>query len=233
MKLKMAMGEDWFNYLTPFLKSQEFKEIEKRLAEEMQKTNSLLVPSLEKLFEPFRICPLKDLRVVLLNDCPIKKTNVNDGLAFSCQNIGDIPDETKEFFDGIEQDVYDGFRIKQDYDYRRIAKQGVLMLNYSMTLVYKELGLSKGEWIEHYDLWQPFIEHVLLSLCKDNKGLIFIICGRKPRDFASKILMSDHYLFTITHPRDALHFAQQWDTAGVFSLTNQILLNNNNFKIEW
>lgn len=234
MKLKDSIGEDWFEYLSPFLKSKDFLSIQKQITEELSKPNTKLVPSLDKVFEPFKSCPLKDLKVVLLNDTPAKVLDSNDGLAFSSTKyIMDAPLETIEFFDGIEQDCYDGFNIDKDYDYHRVAKQGVLMLNFSMSLIYKEIGIGKGEWYEQYFLWKPFIEHLLFSLAKDNKGLIFILVGKQTRLFAATLLQSDNYVFPIIHPRDAVHFAQQWDTAGVFSLTNEILTNNNNTVIKW
>lgn len=229
MKLRELIGDDWFNFLEVYIRSGFFETLQTKLLEEINNKERILCPSIEYVFEPFKRCPLQDLKVVILNDLPMKKVGINDGLPFSISfdNVG-INDEAIAFWEGIEEDIYDGFILKQEYGYQALAAQGVLMLNCSITIA------KKGEeWIEHYDMWRTFIKYIIHHLCRDKAGLIFIALGKKTREYISPVIKSQNYLLTASHPRKAKHFAQIWDSGGVFSTTNKILKQNQNTEIKW
>ena len=226
------MGDDWFDFFQIFLHSGFFKTLEERLLEEIQKKDTTLVPSLSYVFEPFKNCPLKELKVVILNDIPFKDLKANDGLAFSVSNdkigIMDTPLESETFWEGIELDVYNGFHIKKDYDHHNLAKQGVLLLNCSPTL-----SNIDNKWEEHYDLWRSFIKYTIHKICKEKAGVVFLTVGDKPREYITSVLKSNNYLLTTTHPRDSIHASTAWDSGGVFSTINKILKLNNNLELNW
>lgn len=231
MKLKEFIGEDWFIFLQGFLKTNFFDTLQKDLLKEITAKDSILEPSIEYVFEPFKSCRLKDLKVVILNDHPMKEVGVNDGLPFSISfdKVKDIPLDATYFWEGIELDSYDGLHLKLDYDYHKLAAQGVLMLNCSPTISMKE-----GNWIEHYEMWKKFTWYVLHTISKNNTGIVFITIGDKAREYIKGILKSNNYLLTTTHPRNVgNHFGRVWDSAGVFSVTNEILTLNNNTQINW
>lgn len=239
MKLRQLMGDDWFEYLKTYLKSNFFESLqEKLLAEINKKDGTILIPSLELAFEPLRNCPLKDLKVVILNDRPFFDLKANDGLAFSVsdENVGimDIPLEAESFWEGIEKDEFEGFKLVKDYNYHKLAAQGVLLLNCSPTLSYKKVTErinSENNWTTHYDIWKSYIKYVIHKICSNNTGIIFITFGKKAREYVTPVLKSNNYLLTSSHPRNQL--TVKWDSGGVFSTTNKILNLNNNSKINW
>jgi len=231
------LGDDWFDFLQPFLKSGLFKTLEEKLLLEIKRENSILVPSLSYVFEPFKNCPLKELKVVILNDTPFKDLKANDGLAFSVSNtdigIMDIPLEAECFWEGVELDVCDGFHLQKDYDHHKLANQGVLLLNCSPTLSYIDNKLDTPFWESHYDLWKSFIKYVIYTICKNYTGIIFVTLGSKPREYISPVIKSNNYLLTSTHPRSVSNSSKTWDSGGVFSTINKILKQNNNLELNW
>jgi len=236
MKLRSMIGDDWFIFFQSFLTSGFFKTLEAGLLEEIKKENSVLVPSLSYVFEPFKSCSLKDLKVVILNDMPFKDLKANDGLAFSIlPTVGlmSSPLEGMVFWEGIELDMYDGFHIQKDYDHHKLAGQGVLLLNCSPTLSYIDNKTDKPYWETHYDLWKHFIKYVIHTISKNCTGVIFVTVGIKPREYISSIIKSDNYLLSVTHPRNFVHSRDTWDCAGAFSTINKILKANNNLEITW
>lgn len=230
MRLKELIGEQWFEKLKGFLVSPYFKKIQEGLAEEMQKDLTLVVPSVDYVFEPFKLCPLESLKVIILNDLPYKDLKVNDGMAFStCDKVVGYHNlEGEKFFDGIEEEMYEGLRIEKKTNAAYLAEQGVLLLNACPTYSY-----HNGEWKDHAELWERFTSYLINKLSQDFTGMVFILVGKDVRKYAKLILPTQNYLLTCSHPRDAKHFAMSWDSGGVFEVTNMILKLNNNTEIKW
>lgn len=229
MKLKQFIGEDWFEKLQPFLSSNYFAIIQEKLSDILSTSGTTLVPSIDNVFNPFYYCRYADLKVVILNDEPFEELKANDGLAFSSSNPNvDVHKEAEAFMEGIECDIFDGFKLNKQHDLRYLAEQGVLLLNASLTCTHRD-----GIWYCKDDLWERFTNYVITTIAKDTKGIVFILCGKNVRKYADIILPTSNYLLTCTHPRDAVHFAQTWDSGGVFDITNKILKQTQNTEILW
>lgn len=230
MKLKNLMGEVWFSKLKIFFASPYFNTLQTKLQEEIGKDKTTVVPLLDYMFRPFKLCPYDKLKVVIINDKPLESTKANDGLSFSIQSdfLSDVPSEARAFEEGIEEEMYNGLRIEKNYNLERLASQGVLLINTAMSMSFTE-----GKFIPHTDLWKPFIKYLLMHISKYNSGKVFIFLGKDVRKHVKIILPTANYILTTTHPRDATHFAQTWDSGGIFDVTNQILKQNNKEEIIW
>lgn len=232
--LKKQFDEGWWLKLQPFLLSQHFVNIGKKLKEEAAQ-GFRITPSFDDTFRAFRECKYKDLKVVFLGLDPYPGEGIADGLAFSAKNSWrKEPKSLKYILDSMEKDAYGGFGIgfNEDYlnpDLTRWANQGVLLLNTALSTYVGKTGV-------HLDLWQPFIRYVFHILRENNTGLVYILLGAKAKAWESVIDKERNYVLTAIHPAAcAYQGLKEWDCNKIFSETNRILESNQGVdsKILW
>src|SRR5690606_31835661 len=108
----------------------------------------------------FLSTPISQIKVVIIGMDPyFKKIGdkiIADGLAFSCSNTQKLQPSLEILYNGMEDDLNNGMCLEMDRnpDLSYLAKQGVLLLNSSLTVLENTPG-------SHITLWKPFISKVL------------------------------------------------------------------------
>jgi uracil-DNA glycosylase len=232
MGLESRFEEGWWQKLSPFLLSQQFAHIGQTLRFQAESGISI-TPRFDDTFRAFKECPYKDLKVVFMGLDPYPNTGICDGLAFSSKYTPlSEPASLRYILDAMEQDVYGGFGIGFNEEYRntdlgRWAKQGVLLINTA-------LSTQVGKTGAHIDLWQPFISNLITTLGFYNTGLIYVFFGSQAKQWAAAVPKGQNYVFTVVHPAYcAYKKLKHWDCEHIFSKINKILEQNNKTKILW
>jgi len=214
----------WLRVLEEFIDSHKFSVLMNQLI--AKKVEGVLTPDLNQVFRAFYECPYDKLNTVLVNLDPYPEEGEADGLAFSCGNTNDVQPQLHVIFTEVQKTVY---RYDNWYawepDLIRWAKQGVLLLNLSMTTEIDKIGV-------HKDIWKPFIDYLFQKLIDMNTGLIYIFIGLAASDWAKKIPESN-YKFFCYHPNAALISGDPWNSNEVFVRVNELLESNNGLKIIW
>lgn len=230
--LKDRFEEGWWEKLHPFLLSDKFKAVGAELMRQVQ-LGIPITPSFDDTFRAFKECPYKDLKVVFMGLDPYPHKGVCDGLAFSAKYTPLVePKSLMYILDAMEKDVYGGFGIGFNEEYRnpdlgRWAKQGVLLINTA-------LSTQVGRTGAHLELWQPFIQNLFTTLSFYNTGLIYVLFGSQAKQWKVAIPKGQNHIFTVVHPAAmAYQKATEWDCEGIFSKINEILEKNNQGKILW
>ena len=150
-----GVHEDWI----PILKNPV---LEKNL--ELLKDTDC-VPSLNLIFEWARLTPLRRVRVIILAQDPYPNDNAC-GLAFSCKKAPSVVNIFKALQkSGLVQ------AIPTEFHLRRWAKQGILLLNRSLTT-------ARGKSGAHRDLWMDYTQKIISSIEKMiNREIIFLLWG--------------------------------------------------------
>lgn len=232
MKLQQLFGETWYAHLKDFVKSNDWETIEDFIR--TSKKNKLaLYPAVNYLFRPYAECPMDKVKVVILNNAPYEHEDANDGLAFSISNPDywyKPPAGALAFMEGLENDVHGGLNFNRSYDLHPLTQQGVLLLNASLTIAKDE----NGAWEDHYNVWKPLIKKTLTSLAQNFENIVFIFVGVKDFEALADIIVpTKNYILTVTHPSEANHFAQTYNTANTFKLANALLRSNKIKEIKW
>ena len=211
---------NWDELIESETKKDYFKAIKKVILSDSRSGKSIF-PYPKNYFRALDFCSFEDLKVVILGQDPYHTSGVADGLAFSSGIYTYMPPSLRNIFLEIEDDV--GIK-NQNVSLEGWAKQGVLLLNASLTVEKNKAG-------SHLDIWEPFIqylfENVLVPL-----GVPVVFLGKDAGKYQKYMGIFSHS-FVVSHPASASYKGIDWDSEGVFSKIDQLLLQNNGFSIEW
>jgi uracil-DNA glycosylase len=148
-----------------------------RLMKKLAASKESVCPQTADIFKAFRMCPLGNLRVVILGMYPynniIGGIPVATGIAFA--NRKETPEEyyspslavLKESV--IDYTVPHG-NIIFDPSLEKWEKQGVLLLNASLSCEVGKAG-------SHTLLWRPFMTSLLTKLSTCLPGTVYVLMG--------------------------------------------------------
>lgn len=179
---KRALEEEWgkpyFYELTKFVKN-EYKSSE-------------VYPPGSKIFDAFNLTPLDKVKVVILGQDPYHGPGQANGLCFSVNHDVEMPPSLVNIFREIRSDT--GEIPYHDGDLSRWARQGVLLLNSTLTVSRGRAGSHQGMG------WEEFTDSVIKTLCDTRENLVFILWGSYAIKKGSIIDRSRHLVLTSPHP---------------------------------
>lgn len=231
-KLKQMFGDGWYHLLKDYLGSVSFRNIGERLYR-MSKDKVEITPRFPDTFRAFKECPLNAFHSVVLGMDPYPGRVPNtvhyvaDGLAFSSRNSVTCPKSLQYIFHAIDEDIYGkaGY-YPENFDLKRWANQGILLLNCALSL---PMGEKAGA---HIELWSDFITYVLQSINKERSGIGFILMGSYARNY-KKLLTNDTFgIYECEHPSRA-NYTGKWDHNKVFLGLKGYQKMMNNIDIVW
>jgi len=221
MKLKERLGE-WFN--TP-LRYEFGKYYMKKLHAYIrsERIKYTIFPSNYQVFRALRLTPLDDVKVVILGQNPYPHKAAN-GLAFSCdEKMESIPASLKNIFKEVEDDI--GFQPYHNPDLERWAKQGVLLLNTSLTVRQNQPGSHSV-----YE-WKIFISKIIELVCNKKDPVVFILWGRQAQ-YKSVLIPEHHYVIHAPRPSPYAAYTGFFGSK-CFSRCNEYLKQENKPEIDW
>lgn len=182
-----------------------------------------LCPSSPNIFKAFRVCPLKDCKVVFLGQN--SQQGVATGILFG--NSEDTPeDELSPSLQVIKEAVINyeipHNRIEFDNTLESWAKQGILMISTAFTC---EVDRS------HFDIWKPFTAKLIHNLSSRDRGIIYVLFGNQACSF-KKYIVDSPKIIEVPHPT---YFIKRNKRAlyNVFTELNQELQKLYGQKIEF
>lgn len=221
-KLREQLGDGWAELLIKELEKEYLLEIGQIVAQERQKYT--IYPAKDDVFRAFRLTPFKDVRVVIVGQDPYHNGTA-DGLAFSSRNAH--PQRSLGvIFKAI---AYDGFEPKDNADLSRWAKQGVFLLNTSLTV-------RKGQAGSHSNIgWQRFTAVCIAALSRSPTPTVFMLWGNHAKQFKKYIHPDNHLILESAHPAAELYsgYTAGFVDAGHFQECNDFLQMSGFDPIDW
>lgn len=170
-------------------KFSEFDNIEKKIA---ALSNSEPILPLESntsgVFYALELTPPSEVKVLIIGQDPYPNPDRAQGLAFSFKNNSPADDSLKNMF--IKLNEIDNYEYKNT-DLTCWAKQGVLLLNTSLTFTNKN---STKSWTK---FWKPTVEYIIKKLLeeksKTGKPLVVMLWGRPANEIKSFSYKNDNY----------------------------------------
>lgn len=145
-----------------------------------------------KIFAAFDECPFSEVKVVILGQDPYHGPGQANGLCFSVNPSVPFPPSLRNIFNEIHDDT--GAPIPADGDLSRWARQGVLLLNATLTVEAHQPGSHQGKG------WERFTDNVIRTLSDTRDGLVFILWGSYAQSKAPLIDASKHLVLRSVHP---------------------------------
>ena len=218
----LHLNNDWIEFLQDELESDSFKLILRKI--DLERKIFVIFPKNELVFYAFNKTPLSKVKVVILGQDPYHGKNQAHGLSFSVPNGIKNPPSLRNIFKELNSDLK--IPISENGDLTSWARQGILLLNATLTVREKEAG-------SHQKMgWENFTNAVISKLSTEKEGVVFLLWGAFAQKKAYLIDSEKHYIIETSHPSP---FSAYRGFLGCkcFSKTNVILTKNNQKPINW
>lgn len=149
-------------------------------------------PPASRIFAAFDACPFPEVKVVILGQDPYHGHGQANGLSFSVNPGVRFPPSLLNIFKEVSADT--GAPMPVDGDLSRWARQGVLMLNATLTVAANHAGSHQGHG------WEQFTDAVIKRLSDRREHLVFILWGSYAIRKSKLIDQSRHLILTSPHP---------------------------------
>lgn len=212
----------WKELLKEEFEKTYFKDLSTRVREEYLK--EAVFPHPSKIFRAFEYFDPKDTKVVILGQDPYHTPGVAHGLSFSTESANRIPPSLLNIFKEIELEY--GTSINRDPDLTRWAKQGVLLLNASLTV---KAGLANS----HADYgWHMVTDAVIKALSEKGENIVFMLWGAFAGKKEAEIDCVKHLVLKGPHP-SPLSAHRGFLGCNHFKQANEYLNQNGRGEIDW
>jgi uracil-DNA glycosylase len=180
-------------------------------------------PAKADIFQAYKLCPIDQVKVVIVSQDPYYTPGVSHGLAFSTKNPK-IPPSLMNIFSAIEYDL--DIKPELSGDLTRWAIQGVFLINSVLTV-------EDGKPLSHANRgWEKFVSRSL-KLINNGRPVVFLLWGAKAQSLVLPLLDNNkHYTLQTSHP-SPLSCYRGFLTCKHFSLTNTILTKLGYETINW
>ena len=205
--MKVSIEPSWLEVLQSEFDKEYFIKLTHFVKDEY--SNNVCYPPGGEIFNAFNLCPLPNVKVVILGQDPYHGPGQAEGLCFSVKEGVTLPPSLVNIFKEVKDDVGAVPEIISDKmgkkmyngSLRRWAKQGVLLLN--TTLTVKQ-------------------DHV-----------VFLLWGGPARNKKRLIDTSKHLILESVHPSPLSANRGGWFGNHHFSLCNRWLQQQGMQPIEW
>ena len=220
----MSNIKSWDELFNQIKKEDYGKRLFLFLDEQYQ--NNICYPPKELLFNAFNLCPLNEVKVVIIGQDPYHEPGQAMGLAFSVPEGIKIPPSLVNIYKEIENQ----YQAKLDFtngDLTYLAKQGILMLNAFLSVRAHE-PLSHN--IKEYTL---FFKDVLKCIDSINRPIVFLLWGGNARKLKKFITNPNRLILEANHPSPLSANRGGWFNNNHFIDTNKYLKENGLKEINW
>lgn len=182
-------------------------------------------PPGQLIFNAFNLCPFDKVKVVIIGQDPYHEPMQAQGLSFSVADGVALPPSLQNIFKEISNDL--GKPMPQSGDLTRWARQGVLLLNATLTVRAHQAASHQRHG------WEQFSDAVISTLSSQCDHLVFILWGGYARSKASLIDPSRHLILESVHPSPLSANRGGWFGNHHFSKCNAYLREHNIQEIDW
>ena len=176
--LQREFEQDYFCNLVAFVK-QEY-------------ASGTVFPPGNEIFAAFDATPFDRVKVVIIGQDPYHGERQANGLCFSVADGIQFPPSLLNIFKEIHDDI--GTEIPTSGDLTRWAKQGVLLLNATLTVRAHYAGSHQGKG------WEIFTDAVIRHLAENREHLVFMLWGSYAIKKGAFIDRNRHCVLTSPHP---------------------------------
>ena len=181
-------------------------------------------PKKADIFRAFEYTPYADIKVVILGQDPYHGDDQAHGLSFSVQKPVPKPPSLQNIFKELKSDL--GITPPDHGDLTGWAKQGVLLLNASLTVL-------AGTPQSHSKLgWQTFTDHVIECVNDHPEPIVFLLWGASAGRKAELLDAERHLILQAPHP-SPLSCHRGFLGCKHFSQANDFLTQNERKPIAW
>ena len=209
-QLQDEFEKPYFKQLTEFVRSEYHSQA--------------IYPPAKLIFNAFEQCPFDQVKVVILGQDPYHGPGQAHGLCFSVNDGVDFPPSLRNIFKEIQADT--GATIPTSGNLERWAKQGVLLLNATLTVRAHTAGSHQKKG------WEQFTDAVIHLVADRLENVVFILWGNYAISKGEFIDSRKHLILKSVHP-SPLSASRGFFGNHQFSTTNKYLLEHGKNPVKW
>ncbi len=193
------------------------------LAGEYQQ-GKIIYPAPAAIFRALDLTPVDRVKVVILGQDPYHGPGQAQGLCFSVPAKVAWPPSLQNIFTELTSDV--GVPQPTSGDLSPWAKQGVLLLNATLTVEQAKAGSHQGKG------WERFTDTIIKLINDEKEHVVFILWGKYAQEKGNIIDEAKHKVLRAPHP-SPLSSYQGFFGSRPFSQANEYLLATFQQPIDW
>lgn len=223
MNVMIDIEASWKQYLKSEFEKPYFAKLTENVRNEYK--NGLCFPPAKLVFNAFNLCPFNKVKVVILGQDPYHELGQAMGLSFSVPDGIMLPPSLQNIYKEIHSDL--GKPIPTSGDLTRWAKQGVLLLNATLTVRAHEAN-------SHQALgWQNFTDAAIETINTHREHIVFMLWGGFARSKKRLIDTNRHCIIESVHPSPLSANRGGWFGQHQFSRCNAYLKQYGLGEIDW
>lgn len=221
--MEVEIEPSWKEALAGEFDTPYFKELADFVRDEYK--SATVYPPPKFIFRAFELCPFDKVKVVILGQDPYHGPGQANGLSFAVKDGMTVPPSLRNIFKEIEADIGEPMKNRSG-DLERWAKQGVLLLNATLTVRASSPGSHQNKG------WEQFTDAVIQTLSEKREHLVFILWGNYARGKKPLIDSTKHKVIESPHP-SPFSAHNGFFGSKPFSKTNAYLREHGEVPIDW
>ncbi|GAB4330937.1 MAG: uracil-DNA glycosylase [Bacteroidales bacterium] len=189
-EIRPQIEKGWLSELYNEFQAPYFRDLKSFLVEEKKKYR--IYPPGSEIFAAFNNAPFDKVRVVILGQDPYHGAGQANGLCFSVKKGIPFPPSLRNIFKELKSDL--GIPEPKHGDLTPWAKQGVLLLNATLTVRAGQAGSHQGKG------WEQFTDQAIRLLSEKRENLVFILWGKYAQAKKEMIDWRKHLILQAPHP---------------------------------
>jgi uracil-DNA glycosylase len=219
---KVKINQSWLDRLQSEFNQPYFQKLNQFVQD--QYNHSVVYPDKELIYEAFNQTHFKDVKVVIIGQDPYHGENQAHGLSFSVKNNHKLPPSLKNIYKELSCDLE--VTVPKTGNLTPWAKQGVLLLNATLTVSAKSPGSHQKKG------WEIFTDRIIELISNEKENIVFILWGKYAQN--KGVIINELKHLTIKSPHPSPFSARRgFFGSQPFSKTNEYLLNKNIKPIDW
>ena len=210
-ELKEEFDKPYFEKIVQFLKSEKT-------------AGKVIYPPGKLIFNAFDTTTFSKVKVVIIGQDPYHNPGQAHGLCFSVPDQVQPPPSLVNIFKELQTDLE--IPISRSGNLEKWAKQGVLLLNASLTV-------EANKPMSHSELgWNIFTDEVIKHVSQKKEHVVFMLWGKFAQNKAVLLDESKHKVLKAAHP-SPLSAYNGFFGCGHFSKANAWLREKGEQPIDW
>ena len=218
----IRVGNDWQKFFDIEQEKPYYLSLRSFLKHEY--ATEVVFPPMDEIFQAFCLTPLSETKVVLVGQDPYHEEGQAMGLSFSVREGTVEPPSLRN----IKEELRNEGLLHEPWssDLSRWAKQGVLLLNSTLTVRAHQAASHQGKG------WEIFTDNAIKALNEDSKPKVFLLWGSYARSKKVMITNPAHLILESAHP-SPLSAYRGFFGNGHFKKANDFLVSNGMDPIIW
>lgn len=190
MPTQVRLEPSWKRVLQKEFEKSYFKKLSEFVRNEY--VSQKVYPPPKDMFRAFDLCPFEEVKVVIIGQDPYHGERQANGLCFAVHEGMALPPSLKNIFKEITSDT--GVLPEQNGDLSRWAKQGVLLLNATLTVRAHAPGSHQKKG------WEEFTDAAIETVSREKEHVVFMLWGNYAKQKGMVIDRTKHLVLEAQHP---------------------------------